>query len=153
MAISLTATAMDYKDWIQFLPETLGGMPRSGKPEGMNMETGDQFWSSLHQRYGSDDPEKYVDLTLVGGNAPQIAGSQMMSTMKMETEEQIVKTIQVTKHKALLNLEKNERRGTLMISLGENLMVVIEASPMTGEAEMVRLGEELPLDRFATEAK
>lgn len=42
---------MDYKDWLQFFPETVSGLPQSGKPEGMNMETGDAQWPSAHHRY------------------------------------------------------------------------------------------------------
>ncbi len=153
LIISATAMAADYKNWLPLLPETVGGMPQSGKPDGMNMESGDVKWSSVHQRYEGDDPERYADLTLLGGNAPQMAGFQMMSNMKMETDEQIVKTVQVKGYKSLLNLEKNEKRGTLMISLGEEMLAVIEVSPITKEAEMITLGEKLPLADFAAQAK
>jgi hypothetical protein len=152
--ISAAAGASDYKDWIPLLPEGLGGLQKSGKPEGMNMEMDDQRWSMVQQEYTSDSSEESINLILVGGQgAPQIAGFQTMSSMKMETEEQIVKTVEVFEYKGLLNLEKNEQRGTLMIALTETMMVVIEAAPITEEGELMKLAQDVPLSKLAAEAK
>ncbi len=151
--IHVNAGALDYKDWIQLLPETVGGLSRHGKPDGMNMETGDMKWSSVHQNYGDPNAEKHIELVLMVGKSPQMASYKMMPKMKMETEEQIVKTVAVKKYEAFLNLEKTEKRGTLMISLGEEIMTVINAAPITREEEIIRLAEELPLDKFAAHVK
>jgi len=151
---SLTAGASDYKGWIPLLPDSLGGMGRSGEPEGVNMEMGDQKWSSLHQEYSTGDGKKSIELTVVGGKgAPQLTNFQMMSTMKMETEDQIAKTVNVSGYKGFLNLEKKEKSGILMISLSEEMLVVIEAEPITTEKEVLKLAEQLPLAKFAAQAK
>jgi hypothetical protein len=147
--ISVTAGASDYKTWIPVLPDAISGMKPSGKPNGMNMEMENQLWSSLQQRYESDDSEKYVELMLFGGNAPQMAGFQTMSNMNMETDDQIMKTVTVKGYKAILNLEKNQKKGSLMISLNEKMMAVVEAADITNESQIITLAEELPLDKFA----
>jgi hypothetical protein len=153
IAVSVMAGATDYKTWMPLLPETIGGMGRSGKPDGVNMETSGQAWSALHQRYESEGSERYVELNLFGGDAPQMAGFQTITTMKIETEDQIIKPVQVKKYKASLNFEKNGKRGTLIISLGEKMMAVLEAGPITQESELMKLAEELPLDKFAALAE
>ena len=154
LLFSVKAGATDYKAWIPLLPDTLGGIGRSGKPDGMNMEMSGQKWSSLHQQYSTDNGEKSVELTIVAGKgAPHLASFQMMSSMKMETEDQIIKTVKVKKYKALFNLEKKDKRGTLMISLSDEMLVVIEARPITNEAEVTKLAEQLPLAKFAAQAK
>jgi len=154
LLISVTAAASDYKSWIPLLPDTLGSMGRSGKPDGVNMETNGQKWSSLHQKYSADNRGKSVEMTLVMGKAaPPLASFQMMSSMKMETDDQIVKTIDVSGYKGLLNLQKNEKSGTLMISLSDQMLVVIEAKPITSESEVIKLAEQLPLAEFAAQAK
>ena len=154
LLFSTTAGASDYKAWLPLLPDTLGGMPRSGEPEGVNMEMGGQKWSSLHQEYSTDSGDKSVGLTIVWGKgSPQLAAFQMMSGMKMETEDQIVKTVSVSRYKGLVTLEKKEKSGALMISLSETMLVVIEAEPITSEAELLKLAEQLPLAKFAGQAE
>jgi hypothetical protein len=154
LLISVTAAASDYKAWIPLIPDMMGGMGRSGKPDGINMEMSGQKWSSLHQRYSGDKGEKAIELTIVGGEgAPQLAQFQMMSSMKMETEDQIVKTVKVLGYKGLLNLEKKGKGATLMISLSDQMMVVIAAEAIKSEAEALKLAEQLPLSTFAAQAK
>jgi len=150
----LTAAASDYKAWVPLLPDTLAGLSQSGKPDGINMETSGKKWSSLHQRYSADKGEKAIELTIVAGEgAPYLAQFQMMSSVKMETEDQIVKTVNVSGYKGLLNLEKREKSATLMISLNEEMLVVIAAKAVKSEAEALKLGEQLPLAKFAAQAK
>ena len=154
LLFSATAGASDYKAWLPLLPDTLGGMRRSGEPEGMSMEMGGQKWSSLHQEYSTDSGEKSVELTIVSGKGgPELEAFQMMSSIKMETEDQIIKTVSVLRYKGLFAFEKKEKNGTLMISLGEELLVVIEAEPITSEADLLKLAEQLPLAKFAAQAK
>lgn len=151
---SLTASATDYRDWVPLLPDSLGGMGRSGDPEGLNMDMSGQKWSSLQQQYSAGDGERSVELVIVRGKgAPQVANFQMMSTMKMETEDQIVKTLDVLGYKGLFNLAKKEKSGTLMISLSEEMLVVLDAEPITGEGEILKLAEQLPLAKFAAQAE
>ena len=150
LLVAVAAGAEDYKNWIPLLPETIGGLDRAGKPDGMNMETNDQRWCMVHQKYGSDESEKYIDLTLVwGGAAPFMANYQMMSKFEMETEEQITKTVKVSKYKEVINLEKAEQRGTLMLALSKDMIVILEAAPTTEEGQLSSLAEKLPLDKFA----
>jgi len=148
------AGAKDYKVWKPLLPETVAGMPKSGEPEGMNMETNGQTWSMLHQRYAGDNADKSAELTLVSGmGAPFVANFQMMSKMEMETEDQMIKTVKVSTYKGLINLEKAENRAVLMIALTEETMVVLEVAPATQEKDIITVAEGLPLDKFASEAK
>ena len=150
----LTAAASDYKAWVPLLPDTLAGLSQSGKPDGINMETSGKKWSSLHQRYSADKGEKAIELTIVAGEgAPYLAQFQMMSSVKMETEDQIVKTLDFFGYKGLFNLAKKEKSGTLMISLSGEMLVVLDAEPITKEEEILKLAEQLPLAKFAAQAK
>ncbi len=154
LLISMPAGAGNYKAWISSLPDRIGRMQPSAKPDSINMESGDQRWSVVHQGYASDKSEKYVGLTLVGGQGvPHMTSFQMMYNMKMETEEQIIKPVTLSKYKGLLNLGPKDKRGTLMIRLGENMIAIIEVAPITKETEIITLAEQLPLDRFAAQAK
>ncbi len=154
LLISVTAAASDYKSWIPLLPDTVGSIGRSGKPDGTNMEINDQKWSTLHQTYSAKNGERSVELTIIGGKgAPPLAAFHMMSKMTMETEDQIIKTVKVKTYKALLNLEKKGERGTLMISLSDEMLVVLEGKPIKSEAKLLELAEQLPFAKFAAHAK
>ena len=144
--------ATDYKQWLPLLPETLGDLDRSGKPDGMNMEMGQQSWSSLQQEYSNKS--KQVSMTIVSGIvAPQAQAFQMMSQMQMETEDQIVKTLVVSGYKAVFQLEKETKIGILTIGLNQQTLVAIEAKPTTDEGELVSLAKEIPLNKIAAQAK
>lgn len=150
--LPLTAQALDYKAWIPLLPDTLDGMARSGEPDGMNMEMGGQRWSSVNQEYVSGDGKKSVQLSVVAGiGSPQVQGYQGMvgMSMQMETEDEIVKSVNVSGHKAMLTLDKKAKTGTLIIPLENDMVVVLEADPATDEAHLTRLAQQLALAKFA----
>ena len=153
LLISVTLGAVDYKNWLPLVPQTLGGLVRSGEPNGINMEMGGQSWSSLQQEYSNQSKKKASLTILSGAAAPQAQAFQAMSQMQMETQDQLVKTLNVAGYKSLLQLSKADGSGSLMISLNQQTMVVIEAEPVTGEKELVALAEEVPLEKIATHAK
>ena len=153
LLVSVWVDATDYKGWLPLIPETLGNLVKSGDPDGINMEMSGQSWSSLQQNY-TDNSEKRASLTIVSGViAPQAQAFQAMSQMHMETPDQIVKTINVSGYKAVFQLNKANGNGGLMISLGEQTLVVIEAKPITNEAELTALAKDVPLKEIATRAK
>jgi hypothetical protein len=154
LLIGATVGAADYKSWIPLLPKTVSGLPQAGEPDGMNMESEGQKWSMLHQRYAGDNTDQSVEVTFVsGGGAPFVANFQMMSKMEMETEEQIMKTVEVSKYKGLINLEKKEKRGTLMVGLTESKMIVVEVDPANEEKDLISAAVDLPLEEFAAQAE
>ena len=109
---AVMANAADYKVWMPLMPEELGGLKRSGDPEGMNMEMNGKMWSSLHQEYSADNAERAASVTILGGkDAPGMGGFQAMSSMKMETEDQIIKTIKVSGYNGVFNLERERNAG------------------------------------------
>jgi hypothetical protein len=117
------------------------------------MKMSGQSWSSLQQNY-TDNSNKRASLTIVSGViAPQAQAFQAMSQMQMETQDQIIKTVNVSGYKAVLQLNKANKSGGLMISLGEQTLVVIEGEPITNEGELTSLAKEVPLKDIATQAK
>jgi hypothetical protein len=149
LLVAVVAGAEDYKNWVPALPQAIQGLDRVGKYDGMNMQTNDQKWCMLHQRYGSEGPEEYIDLTLVwGGAAPFMANYQMMSKFEMETEEQVTKSVEVSGYKGVINLEKADQRGTLMLALDKETIVILEAAPTTKADQLFSVAKKLPLDKF-----
>jgi hypothetical protein len=148
------AGALDYKAWFPILPQKLGSMQTSGEPDGMNMDMGGQQWSSVHQAYASQDGKTSAELTIMAGKAaPQAQAWQAMANMNMETEEQIMKTVDVDGHRSMLTLDKKDKSGTLMIPLKNDTMVVLHLEPASGETEIMQLGQQLPLAQIADKAK
>ena len=153
LSISVAVGAADYKGWLPLVPNTLGGLPRAGEPDGINMEMGGQSWSSLQQEYSNKSNER-ISLTIVSGiAAPQAQAFQAMSQMQMETQDQIVKTLEVSGYKSVFQLSKADKNGSLMISVNQQTVVVIEAEPITSESKLVSLAKEVPLQKIATQAK
>jgi hypothetical protein len=150
--VSVWVGATDYKAWLPLMPETLGGLAKSGDPDGTNREMSGQSWSSLQQNY-TDNSNNRASLMIVSGViAPQAQAFQAMSHIQMETQDQIIKTVNVSGYKAVLQLNKANRNGGLMISLSEQTMVVIEGEPITKEGELTALAKEVPLKKIATQA-
>ncbi len=152
LLVSVSVYASDYKQWIPLLPETLGGLAQSAKPDGINMEMGGQSWSSLQQKYSNNSEN--ISMTIVSGSlAPQAQAFQMMSHLQMETETEVVKTLKVSGYKALFQLNKVKKRGTLMISVNEQSLVVLEAMSITDEKQMIKLSKEIPLEKISAGLK
>ena len=148
------AGALDYKAWFPILPQKLGSMQTSGEPDGMNMNMGGQQWSSVHQAYASHDGKTSAELTIMAGKAaPQAQAWQAMADMNMETEDQIMKTVDVGGYKGMLTLNKKDKTGTLMIPLKNDTVVVLHLEPASGETEIMQLGQLLPLAQIADKAK
>jgi hypothetical protein len=148
------AGALDYKTWFPILPQRLGSLQTSGEPDGMNMDMGGQQWSSVHQAYASQDGKTSAELTIMAGKtAPQAQAWQAMANMNMETEEQIMKTVDVGGYKGMLTLDKKDKTGTLMIPLKNDTVVVLHLEPASGETEIMQLGQQLPLAQIADKAK
>ena len=153
LLVSVWVGATDYKNWLPLIPETLGDLAKSGDPDVINMEMSGQSWSSLRQNY-TDNSNKRASLTIVSGViAPQAQAFQAMSHMQMETQDQIIKTVNVSGYKAIFQLNKANKNGGLMISLGEQTLVVIEGEPITSEKELTALAKEVPLKKIATQAR
>ncbi len=153
LLVSVWVGATDYKNWLPLIPETLGDLAKSGDPDVINMEMSGQSWSSLRQNY-TDNSNKRASLTIVSGViAPQAQAFQAMSHMQMETQDQIIKTVNVSGYKAVFQLNKANKNGSLMISLGEQTLVLIEGEPITSEKELTDLAKEVPLKKIASQAR
>jgi len=153
LLVPFAAGAGDYKGWLPLIPNNLGGLPRSGEPDGINMEMGGQSWSSLHQEYSNKSNER-VSLTIVSGVvAPQAQAFHAMSQMQMETQDQVVKTLKVSGYKSVFQLNKTNKNGSLIISVNQQTLIIIEVEPITSENKVVALAEEVPLQKIATQTK
>lgn len=147
--ITVSAFAADYNNWLTLVPGKLGGMAKSGKPDGMNMNMGGQAWSSLQQKY--ENKSKYVNLMIVNGIvAPQVQTFQMMTQMQMETQDQVIKTVTVSGYKAIYQLDKNEKNGSLMISVSPQTVVVLESHPVENEKQLMAMAGDVPLAKIAS---
>ncbi len=152
--VTNVASAADYKSLIPLLPEKLGDLSRAGKPEGMNIEMGEQAWSSLTQAYAAKNGQPSATLTVIlGQGAPQAAMFQSMTRMKIETDEQLIKSVEVPPYAGLLHIEKAEKRGTLTLSLSKNVLVILEAEAMGDENDFLELAKALPLAALAAKAR
>lgn len=138
------ALALDYNNWISLLPDSISGVAKSGEPQGMNMQSGQNEWSSLQQAY-SDDPRD-IQVTIVSGaTAPQVQTFENMPEFNMEDDEKIVKSTQASGHRAFLELSKTDGTGQLIVSAGERTIVIIEADPAEGEDTMTSIAAEIPI--------
>ena len=78
------------------LPESIGGLNRSGEPSGVNMEQRGQEWAALEQEY-TDDRGKDLKLRIVSG--PTAPGMKEFNTMKqftVDTPQRKVKTLEIS---------------------------------------------------------
>ncbi|MCF8052659.1 MAG: hypothetical protein K9L59_15560 [Desulfobacterales bacterium] len=149
LLVATPADAVDYREWIPVLPDSIDGMASAGESRGVNADMNGQSFSSLRQKYGKDG-DREILLTIVSGDtAPQIREFRTMTRFRMENEKQLIKSLDIYGNKAVLKLDKNDREGSLYILVEEKTMVVIEAGNAASEKEMRDLAGAVPLDRIA----
>lgn len=142
---SSAINAFDYKDWVPLLPESIGGLAKQGAPEGMNMEKTGQSWSVLKQDY-SDDKGNDARITIVTGtNAPGVREFKAMQKFNMQSGKREVKTLEVSGYKAVLDLNKQGGKSSLMIAPQDKTLIVIETSSFDTEDDMISMGKDVSL--------
>jgi hypothetical protein len=144
--------AFDYNAWIPNLPKKLGNMLPTGTPDGMNMDSGGQKWSSLNQEYKSQDGKKTANLAVIAGKmAPQVMGFQSMlaMNMNMETNDQVIKTVTVSGKKAVVVLDKQEKSGTLTIPVKPDTILALTLDPASSTNELITMAQSIPIAVFA----
>ncbi|MFP3980415.1 MAG: hypothetical protein ACLFUY_03395 [Desulfobacterales bacterium] len=150
---SSAANAFDYEDWIPLLPDSIGELDKQGEPEGMNMEESGQSGSTVEQEY-SDGSGKDARLTiLTGSGAPVIKEFKTLQKFNMETDERKVKTLEISGHKAVLDLDKKGGKSNLMISVQDKTLVVIGTKSFDSEKDLTSLGNDVPLSEIADSVK
>jgi hypothetical protein len=149
LLMSVAVGAIDSKSWLPFVPSTLGGLNASGPPVHVDMDMGTQSMHNLTQEY-SDNSKRKISLTILSGAAAQAQAQQSMSHVQIETQDQVVKTVNVSGYKSLFTLNKVSKNGTLIISLDTQTLVIIDAVPITTEKEMLPLAKEVPLKKIKT---
>lgn len=146
---SSAVNALDYKDWIPLLPESIGELDKQGDPEGMNMEKGSQSWATLKQPY-ADGEGSTLRLSIVSGtDAPVMKKFETLQKFNMETAEKAIKTTEISGHKAVLNRNKTGGKSSMMIAAQQNTLVIIETDSFDSEKELVSLAAEVPLGDIA----
>lgn len=145
---SATVGAANYKNWMPFLPQSIDGMSKSAEPRGINMQSSDQSWSMLNQKYTGEDQDR-VTLTIVKGSvSPHMREFQSMEKFNMESGKEMVRSLEVSGYKAIVRLDKKNQNGILGIMVNQNSLVVIKADPAASEDRMVSLAKELPLEKI-----
>ncbi|WP_027370055.1 hypothetical protein [Desulfovermiculus halophilus] len=144
---SVNASAMDYTNWIPVLPQSIAGVEQDGEPEGMNMDSGGQAWSTLQQRYADSDRE--MTLSIIKGPAPQVQQFRQMPEFNTESQDQIARSLDLDGNKAMYQFDKQARAGTLIVALGDQTLVVLESEPVSGEQEMRSQMQDVPLQDIA----
>ena len=145
-----TACAADYKDWISLLPDRIDGLGQSGDPDGMNVQSEGQSWSTLEQGYADGSGEKEIKLTIVSGSmAPQVKQFQAMKQFSMEDEEKVVETLEISGNDAVMELYKDGGKGNLLIAPQQKTIVIIQATSADNKEELVSLADDVPLSDIA----
>lgn len=147
-----TAYGANYKNWIPLLPESLNGLEKSGKPNGTNVKSEGETWSTLEQMYSNGSGKK-IRLTIVNGTpSPEVRQFQDMKQFAMETDEKFLEKVDVSGHEGVLELYKKGGEGTLLISIREKTTVVLHANSIESKEALMALAGDLPLSEIASAA-
>ncbi len=148
LLVALPASAADYKRWTPLLPTTLGGLPQSGQPNGVNMAMGDNSWSSLEQKYAKQS--RTVRLMIVSGTgAPQAQMFLGLAKLEMETEDEVFRTITIKGYQSVLALNKKRKQGSVMVRVKPHTLVIVEANQIANQTGLTDLVGQVPLARIA----
>lgn len=140
-----TANALDYKDWVPLLPESIGGLDKSGEPDGANVEKSGESLATVQQDYSNGSGEE-VTLTIVaGGMSPQLQQFRAMKQFTMETEDKLVETLKVSGYESIFELNKQKNTGTLLIHVKEKTIVVIDSNTVKSKDSLTSLADDVPL--------
>lgn len=121
----------DYKDWLPYVPETLGGKKKAGDDEAGNVSFNGITNSSLFRIYGSESDEITLMIVWDPSGRQMIATKTMLETLKqmpIETPETVYKLITVQGFPAMYSYYAETNRAAIQTLLSETVLVQLNAA-------------------------
>ena len=154
LCFGLTASALadviNFKKLEPFVDVQIPGWTMSGKPGGTTVKQGAMSVSQAEAKFKAGDKTLKISvIDLAGQHFPL----QMGQFMEMETDEQVVRTLDVQGFKAMEHYNKVDKEGDLIISVVKRFLVKIEGQKIDNLKVLQDAAQKLDLKKLATLAK
>jgi len=132
--------AADYKQWIPYIPDKLGGLKDSSEANGMNMNSGGTTMSKLDKLYKEGNKEITLTISYVKRNDDPGSNTKPQEPMSMELGPIVMKTIKIQGFDAIYQYDKQEKNALITLQLGPEATVLLTASGIGKESEKYYTG-------------
>jgi hypothetical protein len=150
LAASALADVINFKKLEPFVDVKIPGWTMEGKPGGTTVKQGPMSVSQAEAEFKAGDKTLKISVTdLYGRHFPM----QMGQFMEMESNEQVVRTLDVQGFKGLGQYNKNDKEGNLIISVADRFLVKVEGQKIDDLKVLQDVAQQLDLKKLATLAK
>ncbi|WP_455220895.1 hypothetical protein [Kaarinaea lacus] len=144
--------AVDYKEWIPFIPDEMDGLKAQSKKDGMNMEMDGQKTSSLTVTYSEGVKQSKVSV-MYSGDPGMIEAQRSMGSMSLETPEFVMKPIEIEGFKGSYHDDKKSKRVQIMLFFNDNALLIFEADGGKDEKHYAGLVKKINLKKIYSTLK
>lgn len=140
--------AVDYKHWLAYLPDTLGGLSASTEPEGQNLGLSDGQTVMLTRTYG--EGEQQVELTIhYQGTRQEIPVQDQPESFSMESPEGYMKVFRLQGFNTVHTYEKASEDCRMHIHLRGKAVVTLSGKTRDAGRDFVKMASQLPLAKLS----
>jgi hypothetical protein len=150
LTASALADVLNFKKLEPFVDVKIPGWTMVGKPGGTTVKQGPMSLSQAEAKYTAGNKTMKISvMDLSGQHFPM----QMGQSMEMETNEQVVHTLDVQGFKGIGHYNKVDKEGDLIISVGKRFLVKVEGHKIDNLKVLQDATQNLDLKKLATLAK
>ena len=146
------AFSTDFKDWLPYVPNSLGGKKMTGKDEAGNVSINGFTSSSLVRTYGSE-PDETILMIVWDPSGRQMMAVKMGMSLRFDTPEAIAKPITVQGFPTLFQFNAESGRGTLQILPTDTALVQLNAKGNRDESHYINMLKSVNLKKILSTMK
>lgn len=143
-----TSWAVDYKEWIPYIPDEMDGLKAEPRKDGMNMEMGGQKTSSLTVTYVDGAKQSKVSI-MHSGDPGMVEGQRAIGSMSMETPDFVMKPVEIEGFKGSYHDDKQSKRVQIMLFLSDNALLIFDADGGKDEKHYTGLVKKINLKKIS----
>jgi hypothetical protein len=150
LTTSARADVINFKKLEPFVDVKIPGWTMKGKPSGSTVQQGAMSVSQAKAKFKAGDKTLKISVTDLAGHPMPM---QMGQFMQMETDEEVVRTLEVQGFKGIGHYNKTDKDGDLIISVAKRFLVKVEGRKIDNLKVLQDAAQQLDLKKLATLAK
>ena len=134
--------AVDYKDWLPLIPDTLDGLTVSAKDEGENLDLGVMNMSNFSRQYGEGDKQINISI-MYESSGEQIKAQNARTQKNIKLAELVQKRITIQGFESVYDHNKSVPYQRITVFLNDKAVISFGVFGLNEEKHFFELANKI----------
>lgn len=151
LVLGMAASSDDVINWkelMNFLPETHAGLAMSTEPDGTTMSSDSYKLSSVDVDYG-EDQQGHVSIMWGSMAKMQFETMQSMANLNIDSSDGYIRAIEIKGFPGVEEYDRDDNSASVMVALPNDIGVIIELENCEDTSQCVATAESMDLEGLA----